>query len=228
MNKKGFSLTEMLLTVGIAGVVAALTIPTLMSNTQNAQIGPKLAKFVASFEQATAQMLSDNEFSKLSDFGFANTNIGQEAFEEELSNYLKATKLSWFDASFSGSRTPCMVEGWWGGTSMRLADGVEFSFKYISPLPSNTSTNPHNMLYGPYVFVDINGAKSKPNAWGTDGFAFVLYEDGSLRPVGGTDWREDKTSECVWTRYCPVNEIPSCPAACTGHIFENNLKVLYK
>ena len=32
---RGFTLSEVLITLGIIGVVAALTIPTLMYNTQN-------------------------------------------------------------------------------------------------------------------------------------------------------------------------------------------------
>jgi len=36
-NKKGFTLAEVLITLGIIGVVASLTIPTLMANYQKVQ-----------------------------------------------------------------------------------------------------------------------------------------------------------------------------------------------
>lgn len=36
-NKKGFTLAEVLITLGIIGVVAAITIPTLIANTRSQQ-----------------------------------------------------------------------------------------------------------------------------------------------------------------------------------------------
>ena len=52
MKRKGFTLSEVLITLGIIGVVAALTLPSLISDTSSAQIGPKLGKAVSMFEQA--------------------------------------------------------------------------------------------------------------------------------------------------------------------------------
>ena len=46
MIKKGFTLTELLITLGIIGVVAALTAPALNINANNAKAGPALAKAV--------------------------------------------------------------------------------------------------------------------------------------------------------------------------------------
>jgi len=38
MNKKGFTLAEILITLTVIGVVAALTIPTLLQNTNQAEL----------------------------------------------------------------------------------------------------------------------------------------------------------------------------------------------
>ena len=35
MNKKGFTLSEVLITLGVIGIVAVLTIPGVMKNYQN-------------------------------------------------------------------------------------------------------------------------------------------------------------------------------------------------
>lgn len=37
MNNKGFTLAEVLITLGIIGVVAAMTLPTLVNNNRNKQ-----------------------------------------------------------------------------------------------------------------------------------------------------------------------------------------------
>ena len=44
MNNKGFTLAEVLITLGIIGVVAALTLPSLITNYQKKQIVAQLKK----------------------------------------------------------------------------------------------------------------------------------------------------------------------------------------
>ena len=59
MKKHGFTLAEVLITLGIIGVVAALTAPALVQNAGSAQIGPKLAKAVSTFEIANSCVCPD-------------------------------------------------------------------------------------------------------------------------------------------------------------------------
>ena len=67
MKKLGFTLAEVLITLGVVGVVAAITLPSLITDTATAQIGPKLAKAVASFEQANQALLNEQSVDNLSD-----------------------------------------------------------------------------------------------------------------------------------------------------------------
>lgn len=48
----GFTLAEVLITLGIIGVVAAMTIPTLISNTRSQQYRSKLKKTISTLSQA--------------------------------------------------------------------------------------------------------------------------------------------------------------------------------
>ena len=73
MKKRGFTLAEVLITLGIIGVVAALTTPALINNSGQAKIGPSLAKFVNTMEVAAEQYMADEGISR-----FEN---GNEAFE---------------------------------------------------------------------------------------------------------------------------------------------------
>lgn len=54
--KKGFTLAEVLITLGIIGVVAALTIPTISSNIQHAILKNQFKKFYSTFSQAVFGM----------------------------------------------------------------------------------------------------------------------------------------------------------------------------
>ena len=66
MNKKfGFTLAEVLITLGIIGVVAAMTIPTLIANTNSAKFRSQFKKTISTLNQAglMAQAQFDIDYS---------------------------------------------------------------------------------------------------------------------------------------------------------------------
>ena len=94
-KKTGFTLAEILVSLGIIGVIAAVTMPTLTANTQNAQIGPKLAKAVATFEQANQTLLHEYNADSLTNTGIIDTGgtqtYGMTKYIETLQDYMKVT-----------------------------------------------------------------------------------------------------------------------------------------
>lgn len=67
--KNAFTLAEVLITLGIIGVVAAMTIPTLISNTNGAQFKTAYKKALSTMNQAVLMnvALEDTDFSTLKD-----------------------------------------------------------------------------------------------------------------------------------------------------------------
>ena len=59
--KFGFTLAEVLITLGIIGVVAALTIPSLMSKYHRMTVETKLKKFYSTMNQAIKLSEEDND-----------------------------------------------------------------------------------------------------------------------------------------------------------------------
>ena len=59
-HSKGFTLAEVLVTLGIIGVVAAMTMPTLVSNHQRTVYVTQLKKVVTELAQAADRAASDN------------------------------------------------------------------------------------------------------------------------------------------------------------------------
>lgn len=238
MVKKGFTLAEVLITLAIIGVVAAITLPTLMSNTTNAQIGPKLAKAVSMFEQANTAILNANSVDTLSDTGLIGVNIkvGETGmttdlggYIDALTNYMKIAPYTYPEGTTQTAHDESTGEGgcdvgaeFSAGTPLIANDGILYVINYDT-LP-DTSKAPHKQRIG-NVYVDINAA-GNPNVIGTDIFVFSWWNDGSLRPVGSSNWAEG--SACTWQDKCPNGEYATDYKACTGAIFENNLKVLYK
>lgn len=65
MIKKGFTLAEVLITLGIIGVVAAMTMPTLIQSANDAKIGPELANAVSTLGNAIDNFMQDNNATSL-------------------------------------------------------------------------------------------------------------------------------------------------------------------
>ncbi len=79
--KSGFTLAEVLITLGIIGVVAALVMPSVISSYQYKTVGVKLAKFASQLEGAARPfVVSNNNFDSTEDTGNLN-NI--QAFLQE-------------------------------------------------------------------------------------------------------------------------------------------------
>ena len=89
MRKFGFTLAEVLITLGIIGVVAAVTMPTLVMNTKYKEVGTRLAKFHNNLENAARSYTaangdfsvkdSEKRDSSLKDF-FNNSFIYKETY----------------------------------------------------------------------------------------------------------------------------------------------------
>ena len=61
--KKGFTLAEVLITIGIIGVVSALTLPTLIQDTQNKELEVRLKTTFNQMNQISQRFYADNGIS---------------------------------------------------------------------------------------------------------------------------------------------------------------------
>ena len=101
MRRKGFTLAEVLITLGIIGVVAALTIPTLINNYQKQEYVVGLKKAYAEFNQALAQFANDNGCpGDLKCTGFFETTSSSDDFANEIGKYFKGAKMDPFQYSW--------------------------------------------------------------------------------------------------------------------------------
>lgn len=212
--KKGFTLAEILVSLGLIGVVAALTLPNLMDNTVIVQTGPKLAKSVTNFEQANISLLQTYNSDSLIDTGLiANSN--NLAYNEEYAN-----KLTEFMRV-----SPMDVYEPFENDLLMTKDGLVYSIK-TGDFEGDSKFR-HKYQVGELT-VDINGP-AKPNLDASDIFYFAIMDDGSLIPYGSklySDVYQDE--DLYWVNSCAKETVPTSPENCAGHIFENNMEVLYK
>ena len=221
MKNLGFTLAEMLVTLGIIGVVSALTLPSLTNHSTTAQIGPKLANAVAVFEQANMSLLNAKGVDRLSDADVLTETGGKNP--ERATNYFRAL-------SNHLKITPTNKPETWVSKN-----GVTYTISNPATWFVGAGLAPHRQRLGGTAFtmidIDLNGTTG-PNKFAIDKFEFTLWNDGSLKPVGGLGFKEDgdpKVNEREhWTVKCPNGSVQNNNQYCTGSIFENNLKVLYK
>jgi len=185
--KKAFTLAEILITLLIIGVIASLTIPGLISDTQDQQYKAAWRKTYSDLDQATKRIMTDNGGS-LS--GVCSETIGMDrcaCIRDKLTNYLNYVKTCNYGASgcfhqhggdfkkLSGDPFYSPSSSWVCGTGLVLNNGTLIDIDYWSDVW--TASNPYV-----YIMVDINGSKG-PNTVGKDIFAINLYAQ-YIKPFG--------------------------------------------
>ena len=74
---KGFTLAEVLITLGIIGVVAAMTMPTLINSTQGAQYRTAFKKSLTVLSQAVVMNIALNDYDLSQVVGGTNTTAAE-------------------------------------------------------------------------------------------------------------------------------------------------------
>ena len=175
-RKRAFTLAEVLITLGIIGVVAAMTIPTLIANYRVKQTVTQLKKINSTLQNTFT-------YTKLNDFAGANVkdwNINYTEFTNILAKNMKSSKVcgqSNIEDCFpnvnyknlSGESNVLPLSSLQGG--IVLNDGTLLGLIFN---PNSSNAN----LTGDMgqIFVDINGIKA-PNVLGRDVFSFMIRND---------------------------------------------------
>ena len=244
MKKLGFTLAEVLITLGIIGVVAALTAPALVQNAGSAQIGPKLAKAVSTFETANEKMLMELGINTVKSIGGDGEELSSN-YGDQLTNYMK---MSFYDdingSKYGGTGSEDVVVTQYDGSSAANTeiDTMVTGTKYLSkdgflyaiaalPFVHNSQEALYKQITG-WVAIDINGL-AQPNRAGKDVFIFALMQDGTLQPYGSQALQNDAGDDLIPVTWDEGNDLCNettvgTGLTCAGSIFDNNLKVIYQ
>ena len=181
---KGFTLAEVLITLVIIGVIAAMTIPTLINKTNNQEYVSRLKKTYSTLAQVTNRIIADEGKPRGDIGGWASSS---EAVFNMYKKYLSNAKVCGLDTGcFEGAYKQLngtTVDLDTNRFTLVLADGTEVSIWKsgdFSVSCGGTASGSDNVCH--IIKVDVNGAKG-PNTAGRDTFAFTLKEDG-LYPTG--------------------------------------------
>ncbi len=105
-KKNAFTLAEVLITLGIIGVIASMTLPTLVQNNKNKEVEAKLKKVYSLMNQAILMSEKDNGPKEYWNFsctpdedGNVNADECKNGMEKYFLPYLKYTKAENFENS---------------------------------------------------------------------------------------------------------------------------------
>lgn len=230
-NRFAFTLAEVLITLGVIGVVAGMTLPNLIHKAQDRATISQLKKAYSVLNQAFRRAV--DEYGPVDSWCDAdNYRSGGDRAEctemipKILSQYISMqnsrVQVTYKNRVKGG--TFSMGSNFKNNTTFVLNDGTILYF-YISPgdnYSSNWCKESKDVVgarrfyyHCGQVFVDVTG-KSKPNVNNKDFFAFQIYQDG-IAPMGN---RADEKSSYYYTFNSACKSEVGAYGACTGWVLD--------
>lgn len=230
ISKNAFTLAEVLITLGIIGVVAAMTLPSLVNKIQGKELEAQYNKAYSVISQAIQRMNADKGFVAnynsydIPSREFANTFMkyfitskncgaaGCSTYNDDDSNYL--TKYKTYNGNYGNAM-------WFDDGQYIVSDGMFIAINHY---------NAGNKIL---IAADINGINKKPNRYGHDFFVFQILDDGKFLPLGaagtqagGAGWYSSSNTPeelCSLKSSSPVNGFTCGYFASTDKSFFMNL-----
>ena len=182
--QKAFTLAEVLITLVIIGVVAAITVPNVINNTNNEELVIKLKKAFSIFSQATDQIIMEE--------GPATEWATPRHIYELYKSKLNIAKDCGTDSGCISQGNFKLIGGSIDGANydtasnvfkLVLSDGTQVIFNGGSKWCNGYNNGENGTIDAcSFILVDVNGEK-KPNTIGKDVHAFAIKENG-LYPTG--------------------------------------------
>ena len=201
----GFTLAEVLITLVIIGVIAAMTIPSLMNNTNEQETVVAVKKAYSVLAQAYQRVRAENGEIIPSTLG-SSTDEATKTLGEMFAKQLNTQKIcgmstdeDCFSTQNGGMYKYFDGRDWYNFNysaddyRMALSDGMSVGVHgYPEYIMAGNNESLQNVIG--HINVDINGYKS-PNAAGKDLFTFYITKYGIL-PLGTPDDTSNPLSIC--------------------------------
>ena len=173
IRRPAFTLAEVLITLGIIGVVAAMTMPVIITNYQKSQTVNRLKKAYSEINQAIR--MAENEYGPIDSWYISGFSTIKEKSNYFANNYLfpnlkilkscsPSTNECWADSyTIDGNKSYLTLENSLGSRNSFITASGYSVYYWLHSDPSD----------GGWFWIDINGLKG-PNTFGKDIFAFML------------------------------------------------------
>lgn len=203
-------MAEVLITIGIIGIVAAMTLPSLINNNRNKQLETAFRRSYNVLSQALDMYQAQNGERLPRSLASDHTTL-----KSIMKKYMNVVADCGDGSVVNDDNFFCIPDDKklesYKTFAHKGTTGLIWAYVYVT---SAFVTNDGALwLFGPsgLIYVDVNGYNKQPNRVGFDLFQFQIDENGRLLPMGavGANWEEDKYP-CD-----PVNNNTSAGLSCT-------------
>lgn len=207
MKNSAFTLAEVLVTLGIIGIVAAMTIPSLVNRTRNKQLETGLKRSYSVLSQAldlyyakNGERIKKGELSRrqlkpllmpylasVKDCGNGAEQADQDIAKVCVPNYV-------YQPDLQDKKLP-VYKTFNGAADIYLGQFDDGQFVLNdSTLVLIENQNDPNL----FISIDVNGYQRRPNRLGQDLFMFEIDEKGRFLPMGvkGTQHYSENDELC--------------------------------
>ena len=202
-------MAEVLITLGIIGIVASMTLPALVQKYRNQVVETRLKKFYTIMNQAVT--LSEQKNGEYQYWGNSFTAYDSKSMEEGYNKYFRP-----YVKTLKTERGDGVLYVYW-------ADGSKFKiFNHYAPSTDpNTNVSSIHLYFYPY-------ANRKTSILGKDCFTFFINYNTNKKwaPIEPYKFSWDGTREHLINGYygCRLNN-PKTHHYCTALIQYNNWKI---
>lgn len=196
IKRLAFTLSEVLIVLSIIGMIAQMTIPTLLGSTQKQTIITQLQKEYANINEAFTMLEADEGVSDIGQSSLFDGSAFSGAARQNVVDSIIKKKFRTNKTCLYGD-TSCQYTGSDGGGgtitvcssgayNFYLADGSTIQMSLNDTcLSDDAKTGKIKGICG-NVWIDVNGEKA-PNVRGKDIYLYWLASNGIWYPGGGKD-----------------------------------------
>lgn len=222
MNRAvGFTLAEVLITLGIIGVVAAMTIPTIASRVTHKRLQAQFKKTYSDLNRAARTFYADTD-SSVHDYDLIADHKEDSASRNDATLKKFMSYYNGFSVSDQNNWTKFDKQYKINNLNMKgyISTGAypcDESRVYLDDVGrlytmDDTVRVYKNFDFGPKICVDINGI-DRPNRWGYDRFVFVFTSQNAVVPYTGKEyWTLSKNlfDKNEIAQYCNKTQSHAC------------------
>lgn len=176
--QRGFTLAEVLITLGIIGVVAAMTIPTLMQKTQQKEFTTAFKKNYSVLLNAYNLSMNDNGVP--SSWGLTDDQaLNEQKLFDNLKPYLKILKVCGNSVDGCWPSEIYSFNNSWNGALNIISTRYWFTLQDGTSIGLLSTDHPDTDQQTFVIYIDVNGLK-KPNTVGADIFQLGIINTGKI------------------------------------------------
>ena len=207
-----FTIAEVLITLGIIGIVAAITLPALINNKRNKALETAFKKNYSAISQALNMYYAQNGERLTPEYP------GSQQLKPILMKYMNVLRdCGWGNTDRTTACIPNYGDPEKNSKVYKNFNGTNpFTIAYFDDgqfiLNDGSLILLENYQSRMYISVDVNGYLKNPNRLGQDLFMFEIDNKGNLLPMGaeGSKYYNENDAYCT-----PSSTDPLKGAGCT-------------